>query len=93
VRCWAKRIIYIQISFPHTHTHTPQSLKSEYNTLAPVYGTCSENGQSLAEQCEDTPARADLEARLGKLQSEWERLGQQFGEVLQKLSDALVQVC
>jgi len=68
-------------------------LKSEYNTLAPVYGTCSENGQSLAEQCEDTPARADLEARLGKLQSEWERLGQQFGEVLQKLSDALVQVC
>ena len=57
-----------------------------------MYRTCSENGQSLVEQCDDTPARADLEARLGKLQSEWKRLGQLFGEVLQKLSDALIQV-
>ena len=74
------------------HGYTLQNLKSEYNTLAPVFGTCCENGQSLAEHCEDSESRGDLESKLGQLQSDWEKLGQRFGEVLQKLSDALVQV-
>lgn len=57
-----------------------------------MFGTCCENGQSLAEHCEDPDSRGDLETKLGQLQSDWEKLGQRFGEVLQKLSDALVQV-
>ena len=57
-----------------------------------MFGTCCENGQSLAEHCEDSESKGHLETKLGQLQSDWEKLGQRFGEVLQKLSDALVQV-
>ena len=75
----------------HTHTHT-QSLKSEYNSLAPSFTTCTEDGASLAKYCESPEAKAALEEGVGLLLTQWEGLGKLFGEVLQKLTDALVQV-
>ena len=75
----------------HTHTHT-QPLKSEYNSLAPSFATCTEDGTSLTGRCESPEAKAALEEGLGLLLTQWEGLGRLFGDVLQRLTDALVQV-
>ena len=69
-----------------------QSLKSEFNTLAPVCAACVENGQSLADKCEAGEPKTALEGDVSDLQKEWERLGKLFGDLLTKLTDALVQV-
>ncbi len=68
-----------------------QSLKSEYNTLAPVFSSCVENGQSLASICTDGEPKENMEAGLQNLQLKWDKLNSLFGELLQKLTDALVQ--
>ena len=67
-------------------------MKAEYNTLASVCATCVENGQSLAENCEDGAPKTGLEDDVSDLQAKWEKLNQLFGELLKKLTDALVQV-
>lgn len=69
-----------------------QGLKSEFNTLAPVYAACVENGQSLAEKCEAGEPKATLEGDISDLQAKWEKLEKLFGDLLVKLTEALVQV-
>lgn len=69
-----------------------QSLKVEYNSLAPLYASCVESGQSLVEVCEEGGARVELEGSVVDLQDKWERLRQLFGDLNEKLTAALVQV-
>lgn len=69
-----------------------QGLKSEFNTLAPACVACVEKGQSLAEKCESGEPKTALEGEVSDLQTKWEKLGKLFGEVMSKLTDALVQV-
>lgn len=69
-----------------------QGLKSEFNTLAPVCVSCVENGQSLAEKCEAGDPRTALEGDVSDLQAKWKKLGKLFGDLLTKLTEALVQV-
>ena len=64
----------------------------EYNSLAPAYASCVENGQSLAEVCEEGQPRSDLEGNIADLQDKWERLRGLFGDLNEKLTAALVQV-
>lgn len=67
-------------------------MKAEFNTLAPVCAACVENGQSLAEKCEAGEPKAALEGSISDLQAKWDRLEKLFGELLVKLTEALVQV-
>lgn len=68
-------------------------MKAEYNALAPVCALCVENGQSLAEKCEAGDPKTTLEGDVSDLHTKWEKLGQLFGDLLKKLTEALVQVC
>ena len=67
-------------------------MKAEFNTLAPVCVTCVENGQSLAEKCETGEPKTALEGDISDLQAKWEKLEKLFGDLLVKLTEALVQV-
>jgi len=60
--------------------------------LAHSFATCTEDGASLANCCESPKTKAALEEGVGLLQTQWEGLGKLFGNVLQKLTDAFVQV-
>ena len=53
---------------------------------------CLENGQSLADKCSAGEPKSALEGDISHLQTKWERLEKLFGELLAKLTDALVQV-
>ena len=53
---------------------------------------CVENGQSLAEKCEAGQPKVTLEGDISDLQAKWERLEKLFGDLLLKLTEALVQV-
>lgn len=64
----------------------------EYNSLAPAYASCVENGQSLAEVCEDGVPLSVLQENIADLQDRWERLKKLFGDLNEKLTAALVQV-
>ncbi len=68
-------------------------MKVEYNSLAPAFASCVETGQSLVELCEEGQPGSVLQRELGDLQDEWERLGILFGDLNEKLTAALVQVC
>ncbi len=68
-----------------------QSLKTEYNTLAPVYSSCVEGGQSLSSMCQEGEPKGDMDTGLQDLQVQWDQLNSLFGDILQKLNDALVQ--
>jgi hypothetical protein len=67
-------------------------LKAEFNTLAPVCAACVENGQSLTEKCEAGEPKTALEGDISDLQAKWEKLEKLFGDLLVKLTEALVQV-
>ncbi len=60
--------------------------------MAPTYASCVENGQSLADACEEGEPRSDLEGNIADLQDKWERLDKLFGDLNAKLTAALVQV-
>ena len=64
----------------------------EYNSLAPAYASCVENGQSLVELCEEGEPRSSLEKSILELQENWERLNKLLGELNDKLTAALIQV-
>lgn len=68
-------------------------MKVEYNSLAPAYASCVENGQSLAGMCEKGEPLSILEGDITDLQDKWERLSKLFGDLNEKLTAALVQVC
>ncbi len=68
-----------------------QNLKTEYNTLAPVYSSCVEGGQSLSSMCQEGEPKKDMDTGIQDLQVQWDQLNSQFGDILQKLNDALVQ--
>ena len=53
---------------------------------------CVENGQSLAEKCEAGEPKTALERDISDLQAKWEKLEKLFGDLLVKLTEALVQV-
>ena len=53
---------------------------------------CVENGQSLAEKCEAGEPKTALEGDISDLQAKWEKLEKLFGDLLVKLTEALVQV-
>ena len=53
---------------------------------------CAENGQSLAEKCEAGEPKTALEGDISDLQAKWEKLEKLFGDLLVKLTEALVQV-
>lgn len=64
----------------------------EYNSLAPAFASCVENGQSLSEVCEEGDPRSDLQENVADLQDKWERLKKLFGDLNEKLTAALIQV-
>ena len=64
----------------------------EFNALAPVCAACVENGQSLAEKCEAGEPKTTLKGDISNLQAKWEKLEKLFGDLLIKLTEALVQV-
>ena len=53
---------------------------------------CVENGQSLAEKCEAGEPKTTLKGDISDLQAKWEKLEKLFGDLLIKLTEALVQV-
>ena len=53
---------------------------------------CVENGQSLVEKCEAGEPKTALEGDVSGLQNKWETLEKLFGDLLTKLTEALVQV-
>ena len=79
--------MYLSIAYPST-----QGLKAEFNTLAPTCAACVENGQSLSERCEAGEPKVALERDVSELQAKWEKLEKLFGDLLVKLTEALVQV-
>ena len=66
-------------------------MKTEYNSLAPVCATCLDNAHTLSSLCEEGEPRTKLDTTANTLQSDWEKLGALFGDVLAKLTEALVQ--
>ena len=50
-----------------------------------------EDGQSLSKKCEEGEPRDQLDSGVKDLQEHWEKLNSLFGDILQKLTDALVQ--
>ena len=68
-----------------------QSMKTEYNTLAPVCASCLDNAHSLFSLCDPGDPRTQLDSTAGSLHDDWEKLGALFGDVLAKLTEALVQ--
>ena len=73
------------------YIRTVQGMKTEYNSLAPVCATCLDNARSLSSICEEGEPRTKLDTTANTLQSDWEELGALFGDVLAKLTEALVQ--
>lgn len=51
-----------------------------------------EDGQSLSTKCEEGQPRTELDESVSDLQDKWEKLNKLFGDILQKLTDTLVQV-
>ena len=68
-----------------------QAMKTEYNSLAPVCASCLENARSLSSACEPDDPRNQLVTTADSLRDDWQTLGALFGDVLEKLTEALVQ--
>ena len=66
-------------------------MKAEYNSLAPVCASCLDNARSLSSLCEEGDPRTKVDTTANSLQADWEKLGALFGDVLVKLTEALVQ--
>ena len=68
-----------------------QAKKAEYNNLAPVCAGCLDNARSLSLLCDPGDPKTALDDHTSRLHGDWERLGALFGDVLAKLTEALVQ--
>ena len=70
---------------------TVQAMKAEYNSLAPVCATCLDNSRSLSSLCDPGDPKTALDDHTSRLHDDWEKLGALFGDILAKLTEALVQ--
>ncbi|CAI8055157.1 Microtubule-actin cross-linking factor 1, isoforms 1/2/3/5 [Geodia barretti] len=68
-----------------------EAMKGEYNTLAPVCAGCLDNARSLSSLTDPGDPKTALDDHTSRLHDDWERLGALFGDVLAKLTEALVQ--
>ena len=66
-------------------------MKGEYNTLAPVCAGCLENARSLSSLTDPGDPKTTLDNQTSHLHDDWEKLGALFGDILAKLTEALVQ--
>ena len=66
-------------------------MKGEYNSLAPVCAGCLDNARSLSSLTDPGDPKTALDDHTSRLHDDWERLGALFGDVLAKLTEALVQ--
>ena len=83
----------------HVCIYCPQALKSEYNSLSPSYATCHASGEAMAAllveeeegEGEGEGEKGALERANAALQEDWRRLGECFGDLVAKLTNALLQ--
>jgi uncharacterized coiled-coil DUF342 family protein len=68
-----------------------EAMKGEYNSLAPVCAGCLDNARSLSSLTDPGDPKTALDDHTSRLHDDWERLGALFGDVLAKLTEALVQ--